>query len=328
MRRNQPSDTYTCPKCKGRYTNRHKVFCPHCGVNMYEYRAEKGETVRRKTTKDGNDKRDRRRASKDQESTGKQSGEGNGISRLKRLSCLVLLLVSFLVGFFGIALALAEESVPLAFVSMALASGIGVAAVLSRQRGTHQSKIDDLEQQLEQQREKLEAWKSARMEQVEEAWFQQQLEGLSKTPIREDAPEVEVEAKFIYPLLSHLGYDPSEMNLRVPVPMQEGSQLTVRQADWVVRTRTDGESLVVVEAKAPRQSVDDAVAKQARSYAFRLEAPVYVTTNGKELHIYHRGVLRDQCVLSCDVGRLRETWDAIEEVLDRSNVMVLKDQLS
>jgi hypothetical protein len=166
------------------------------------------------------------------------------------------------------------------------------------------------------------------MEVVENAWFEEQIEGLSTRHIRHKAPEVEVEVKFIYPLLRHLGYERDQLELRVPVPMQEGSQKTVRQADWVVQSKTSSESLVVVEAKAPRQPLDDAVAKQARSYALRLEAPVYVTTNGKKLKIYHRGVLRDQCVVSCRTSELSDNWETIEAALHKSAVETLKVELS
>jgi hypothetical protein len=176
----------------------------------------------------------------------------------------------------------------------------------------------------EKQCEELEAWKLARI--AEE--HKEQVEALSAEIVGDDAPEVEVEVKLVYPLLRLLGYEPGEMHLRVPVPMQEGSRRAVRQADWVVRTQASDEALLVVETKAPRQPLDEAVERQARSYAFRLEAPVYVTTNGKELRIFHRGVLRDSCVFSCEAHGLGENWEAIEEVLSRREVKALKDELS
>lgn len=239
-----------------------------------------------------------------------------------------LLVVSVTIGFFGGLISIAEGDPVGMFFAIGIGSVLGFLAVSGMRRRRYDADIDQIKHRLDEQRQELESWKSMRVQEVETAWFDEQIQSLSTTPIRDNAPEVEVEAKFIYPLLSYLGYDPGEMSLRVPVPMQEGSEHTVRQADVVVHTHPEGDPLIVIEAKAPRHWLDDAVAKQARSYAFRLEAPVYATTNGKELHIYHRGVLKDQRVLSCEAADLRQNWDAIEGALAENSVQALKELLS
>lgn len=235
--------------------------------------------------------------------------------RIRMRSKLVLLVgVGAILVTYSLIATIVRDSVLAVFVPMALGSAMLVVA--TSLRSAHQRKEAVARQQ------------SARIEEVREASFKEQLGTLSAAPVREGAPEVEVEAKYIYPLLTYLGYQGNQMNLRVPVPMQEGSRRTVRQADWVVRAQDSGEALVVVEAKAPRHELDDVVAKQARSYAFRLEAPVYVTANGRQLCVYHRGVLRDQRVLQCNTQALRENWDRVEQALGRSQVRKLKARLS
>jgi hypothetical protein len=152
-----------------------------------------------------------------------------------------------------------------------------------------------------------------------ERWF----ETLRKAPWRDGAPEVEVEAKFVSQLLLFLGYEEEDMELRTSVPVQEGSKQITLQADWVIRDAL-GQALMVVEVKAPDAPVDDAVREQARSYAFRLGAPVYAVTNGLDLQIYHLGVVKDSLVLACRSSELRENWDTLEKVAGEANVTTLR----
>ena len=140
------------------------------------------------------------------------------------------------------------------------------------------------------------------------------------------SPEVEVEVKFIFQLLQYLGYEENEMELRTSIPVQEGSKQTSIEADWVVRDERH-RALIVLEAKAPHKPLTEDVKEQARSYAFRLGAPVYIITNGLSLQIFHLGVVRDRCVLSCNTSRLRENWEAIQKAASKSNVTSLRGQL-
>jgi hypothetical protein len=120
---------------------------------------------------------------------------------------------------------------------------------------------------------------------------------------RDDTPEVEVEVKLVFPLLKYLGYAEDEIALRMPVHLVEGSKETTLQADWAVQN-------------------------QARPYAFYLEAPVYIITNGKQIKIFHRDVLQDQCKVSCNTSRLGEHWKVVEKAAGKESVTFLKARLS
>jgi len=128
--------------------------------------------------------------------------------------------------------------------------------------------------------------------------------------------EIEVEMKFIYPLIRFLGYDSGAFQIRVPVKVKVGRKETKVEADWVIwSTATTGgkrQALIVVEAKGPGQALDGAVQAQARSYAFGLNAPTYVLTNGRRLQVFRRGVQSDTCVVDCGVNDLVNTWAEVE----------------
>jgi len=168
---------------------------------------------------------------------------------------------------------------------------------------------------------------SARIEMVEKMGMERWFQSLASPPWQDDAREVEIEVKFVFPLLKYLGYKESEMSLRVPVLLQEGRRETTLEADWTLRDGS-GNTLVVVEAKAPDKQLTEAVRKQACSYAFHLGAPVYITTNGEELRVFHRGVLTDRCIVSCSTSRLGENWEAIQQAAGKSSVRSIKRQLS
>jgi hypothetical protein len=155
-----------------------------------------------------------------------------------------------------------------------------------------------------------------------ERWFA----ALRLVPWDRGAPEVEVEAKFVLRLLQFLGYDDEDLELRTSVPVQQGSKPTRIEADWVVRDDQD-RALMVVEVKAPDVALGEAVREQARSYAFRLGAPVYLVTNGTELQIYHLGVVKDYPVLVCPTAELGAHWEAVERYAGRDRVTALRTAL-
>jgi hypothetical protein len=183
---------------------------------------------------------------------------------------------------------------------------------IRRQRRAHRSALRELESA------RLEALTTVRRER----WF----DVLRKVPWEKGAPEVEVEAKFVFQLLSYLGYEEEDMELRTSIPVQEGSKQTVIEADWVVRNVL-GQALMVVEVKAPDSPLSDVVRDQARSYAFHLGAPVYAVTNGLELQIYHLGVIEDSLVLSCRTSELGQHWEAMERVASEASVTELRLEL-
>jgi hypothetical protein len=153
------------------------------------------------------------------------------------------------------------------------------------------------------------------------------LEALRDPPWDPRACEVEIEAKFILPLLTYLGYREENVQMRVRVPIQEGSTQTTIEADWVARDAR-GHALVVVEAKAPGVPLGTPVTEQARSYAFRLGAPLYMTTNGVTLEIYRRGVVRDHYLFGCATRRLRDNWPQVYEIANAAAVMDMRRELA
>jgi len=123
--------------------------------------------------------------------------------------------------------------------------------------------------------------------------------------------EVEVEVKFVYPLLQLLGFRGDEMNLRVPINIQAGRQVVNATADWVVTPRQSRAASIVVEAKAPQQPLDETVIAQARSYATAIGAPMYIVTNGLELSVYRRGISADTRTFTCTAKELPRRWQAL-----------------
>lgn len=145
-----------------------------------------------------------------------------------------------------------------------------------------------------------------------EEWFKDIME----IPYRN---EIEVEVKFILPLVKFLGYHESDLDLRVPVGLQMGSQSIRGEADWVLWDRgtdpTNPSALVVIEAKAPTHALDEVAQAQARSYAFGLNAPTYALANGQRLQIFRRGVQSDTCIVDCAMDGLAALWPAIYQAM-------------
>jgi len=131
--------------------------------------------------------------------------------------------------------------------------------------------------------------------------------------------EIEVEVKFIYPLLRFLGYSSQSVSVRVPVEVYVGRQQVKGEADWVLWDKltdpSNPRAIAVIEAKAYTQSLGDQVQSQARSYAFGLNASTYAVTNGQRLLIFRRGVQSDDCLVDCTVDDLSLAWPVIQEAL-------------
>ena len=172
----------------------------------------------------------------------------------------------------------------------------------------------------------IEKLQSAKIVEIEKLRRKRWFHSLARPPWQDNAPEVEIEVKFVFPFLEFLGYRTDEMQLQVAVPLQEGSQPTVLKTDWVLRD-ANRNALVVVEAKAPCKTLDEAAREQARSYAFRLAAPVYILTNGKQIQIFHLGVVEDRCLISCSTSQLAENWVGIQRAASRTSVLDLRQQL-
>lgn len=127
------------------------------------------------------------------------------------------------------------------------------------------------------------------------------------------ASELEVEAKFIYPMMRHLGYSAEDLRMRAPAVVRVGRQNVNGEADWIV-TR-DGKPVMVIEAKNQAQPLDTDVREQARSYCFAFGAPKYILTNGRELQVFQRGVESDMLVFDCKVDALYQKWNELYRLI-------------
>lgn len=120
--------------------------------------------------------------------------------------------------------------------------------------------------------------------------------------------EVEVESKLIVPLLIHLGYPLNQWQQRVTVAVPVGRNVVNGEADFVVY-HPDRRVALIVEAKAPGVALDEMVQRQARSYAYALNAPRYLLANGEQLQLWQRGVERDELIVQCAVAGLAAAWE-------------------
>jgi hypothetical protein len=187
----------------------------------------------------------------------------------------------------------------LLFVSIGL--GVWVYRLRHKVR-TLESEKRLLQTALESSKAKVSALEMGAQRQFRTAW-------LSAPPAR-FRNEIEVEVKFVYPLLKFLGFEDDDLSIREWVQVRVGRQIVKGEADWVVRR--DGKPFLVVEAKEPGVTLDDAVQEQTRSYAFALKAPYYMVTNGKALRLYQLGVEEDEALVSCSVNGLAQCWQRLE----------------
>jgi hypothetical protein len=128
--------------------------------------------------------------------------------------------------------------------------------------------------------------------------------------------EIEVEIKFIYPFMRFLGYKIDELQTRVSVEVPIGRKKISAIADWVVHNH-EKKPFLVIEAKEPNQQLNIAVQDQARSYAFALNAPFYMLTNGRQVAIFERRIDSDTCILNLNVKDLPNQWQKIEQIIGK-----------
>lgn len=132
--------------------------------------------------------------------------------------------------------------------------------------------------------------------------------------------EIDVEIKFVYLFMRFLGYNMSDLKTRVPIEVPVGRKKVVGIADWVVYNHQSGRPFLVIEAKEPNQQLNTLVQDQARSYAFGLNAPLYLLTNGKEIVVFERKIENDFCLLNVNVKDLYQQWQTVEQILGKNNL--------
>ncbi len=144
------------------------------------------------------------------------------------------------------------------------------------------------------------------MNAVREGWFEE-IKAL------EYASELEVESKFVYPMMRYLGYGPKDLRMRIDVTVRVGRADIKGISDWVVFQNEIPK--IVIEAKAEGQWLDSQVQEQARSYCFAMNAPMYILANGKEIKLYVRSVEKDQLVFQSQAAELSQKWGELYELI-------------
>jgi len=138
-----------------------------------------------------------------------------------------------------------------------------------------------------------------------------------------DANEATVENRFLLPLLDRLGYAAEEIDPKVPIDVSIGRSKKGRkpEADYVVYIGSPHDkttSLIVVEAKAGWETVNEASRHQAESYARVLLAPFCLLTNGKRLQVWQLQITQESiCLFDLEVGDLDARFGELSLALSR-----------
>lgn len=128
----------------------------------------------------------------------------------------------------------------------------------------------------------------------------------------EYASELEVEAKFVYPLMRHLGWEADNLKMRMPTTIRVGREDVRAIADWVVCV--EGKPVMVIEVKNKYEAVAIDAQKQARSYCYGLNVTKYMLTNGRSIQVYERGLDSDQLLFDTTIEDLPANWRKLSEV--------------
>ena len=137
-------------------------------------------------------------------------------------------------------------------------------------------------------------------------------EWLTEIQKNEYASELEVEAKFVYPLMRHLGWEADDLKMRTPTSIRVGREDVRAIADWVVCA--DGKPVMVIEVKNKYEAVAIDAQKQARSYCYGLNVTKYMLTNGREIQVYERGLDSDILLFDTSIEDLPANWRKLSEV--------------
>ncbi len=127
--------------------------------------------------------------------------------------------------------------------------------------------------------------------------------------------EKEVEVKLLHPLFRDvLGYSENDLCWDTPVKVTFGRETKTKWADLVVKYRK--KPMIAVEAKKPTESVQSGMG-QVDSYAFALETPYSVITNGRRflLRGYYSSNRRFNVVDGTVDGLHKSHWRGIRNLI-------------
>ena len=132
--------------------------------------------------------------------------------------------------------------------------------------------------------------------------------------------EREVEVKLLHPLFRDiLGYPENELDWAVPVRMNLGREKKTKEADLVAKFH--GRNVIAVEAKKPTEPVQ-AHMGQLDSYAFHLQTPYSIITNGRQfiLRGYYSFNSRINVIDESVDGLASDKWKKLGSLISFKNI--------
>jgi type I restriction enzyme M protein len=135
--------------------------------------------------------------------------------------------------------------------------------------------------------------------------------------------ERDVETKLLHGLFTKdLGYPESSLKFAVPVKLVFGREKKTKEADLVIYH--NGKPVIVIEAKKPTETIQSGI-DQVDSYAFALQAPYSLVTNGKTLVLrgYYSFNSRIN-ILEQNIEDLKKNgWKNLKDLISFSNIVSL-----
>jgi N-6 DNA methylase len=134
--------------------------------------------------------------------------------------------------------------------------------------------------------------------------------------------EADVETKYVYNYLlkTVLDINDNKIKFHVPVEIKLGRETKTKEADVVIKNENN-ENLIVIDSKAPNEKLEKYYT-QIDSYAFSLETPISILTNGKKtiMRMYLFGnkkeIIFDQSFEEMEKDNYKKFKDIIQKFLD------------
>ena len=142
------------------------------------------------------------------------------------------------------------------------------------------------------------------------------------TSVSPRSNEADVELQIVLPLLYALGFSTEDIGSKVPVQFNKGTKLgRPFEADFVAYSAVPHDrntSLLVIEAKAPGKSLDEA-RKQGESYASALHAPALLLTDGISLEVWQiQPTLENKKIFECALSCIKTQRGKLEQVIGKN----------
>lgn len=138
--------------------------------------------------------------------------------------------------------------------------------------------------------------------------------------------ERDIETKLLYPLFHEtLGYPDKNLHSDFPIKITLGRQKTTKKADLVAMY--NGKPVIVIEAKKPTETLQSGI-DQVDSYAFTLQTPYSVITNGRQfiLRGYYSFNSRINIIEDSVDDLKKDKWKKLKELISFANVLASIDE--